>query len=403
MALKQATSVFLILMILAVPVRAGAGTTIGPAPTPAETPLPPAGELFRKAQEAFREKRYKESKDLLVTLLAKQPVAEFVPRARLMLAGLEQDFQSSLDKFRLLATEYTGKPEGEEALKNMGNRYYAADKYPEAAETYQELLDRYPKSPYVPEVRFFLGSSLLAVGETEKSVKQFERVVKEAPDSVWAPKSLLGAGTAALKSKEPEKARKTFLRILDRYPLYEETNLVYYRLAQAYEELKKNREAHAAYATLITRFPKSLEASEARTRVKAMEATDPSLKPFAESPGEPASGPPGDPEEGARPRPAVVLKEPTVAPPPAGRPALAQRRPFRVQVGVFTRKENAVKLRDRCREAGYAVSLVETQTEDMPYPYYKVRIGSYPDRDRAREAAAAIAKKLGQSAVVVED
>jgi hypothetical protein len=62
-----------------------------------------------------------------------------------------------------------------------------------------------------------------------------------------------------------------------------------------------------------------------------------------------------------------------------------------------------VKLRDKCRQAGYAVSLVTSQTADMPYPYYKVRIGRYADRASAQKAAAAIARRLGQQAVVVED
>lgn len=391
----------ILLIILTVPAWAKTGTTIGPAPTATETPLPPANELFRKAQDAFKEKRFKESKDLLLILVAKQPLEEFAPKAKLMLAGLEQDFQSSLDKFRLLATEYVGKPEGEEALKSMGNRYYAADKYAEAAGAYGEFLEKYPKSPFVPEVRFFLGSALMAQGENDAAVKQFEKVVKDAPESSWAPKCLLGAGTAAMKKKDPDKARKIFLRILDQYPLYEESNLVYFRLAQAFEDLKKMKEAHASYATLVTRYPKALETEGARERMKILEVADPTLKPVAELKApEPVSP---EEEPSGTPPPVVTVKEP-VSPKPAPKGvAPARLKPFHVQVGVFTQKANAVKLRDKCRKAGYAVSLVTSQTGDMPYPYYKVRIGSYADKAAAQKAAAGIAKKLGQSAVVIED
>ncbi len=390
---------FAVLLILAGTVPAwGKPATLSPAFTPTETPLPPANELFRKAQDAFKEKRYKESKDLLLILVAKQPLEEFAPKAKLMLAGLEQDFQSSLDKFRLLATEYVGKPEGEEALKSMGNRYYAADRYDDAAGVYREFLDRYPKSPLLPEVRFFLASALSAQGKDEEAVKHFEKVVASSPDSAWAPKSLLGIGTSDLKRKQSDRARKTFLRILDQYPLYEESNLVYYRLAQAYEDLKKPREAHAAYATLVSRYPKALESEGAKARMKEMEASNPALKPAEEA----AEEAPGEEPAEATP-PVVTVKEVPTPLPASSTDRIALSKPFKVQVGVFTRRENAVKLRDRCREAGYAVSLVTSQTADMPYPYYKVRIGSYADRESARKAAAAISKKLGQPAVVVED
>jgi len=387
-----------VLLLGAVPARAKTGTTIGPAPSPTETPLPPANELFRRAQDAFREKRYKDSRDLLLVLVARQPLQEIAPKARLMLASLEQDFQSSLDKFRLLATEFAGKPEGEEALLSMGNRYYAADRYDDAAGVYREFLDRYPKSPLSPEVRFFLSSSLSAQGKDEEAVKHFEKVVASAPDSVWAPKSLLGIGTAELKRKQSDRARKTFLRILDQYPLYEESNLVYYRLAQAYEELKKPREAHAAYATLVSRYPKALEAEGAKARMKEMEASNPALRPAEEA----AEGAPGEEPADVTP-PVVTVKEVPTPLPASSTDRIALSKPFKVQVGVFTRRENAVKLRDQCREAGYAVSLAMSQAADMPYPYYKVRIGSYTDRESARKAAAAISKKLGQPAVVVED
>ncbi len=366
-----------------------------PTPTPvvSDSASGPAGELFKQAQDAFKEKRYKDSKDYLLTLVTKYPVEEFVPRAKLLLATLEQDFQSSVDKFKLLAADYVGKPEGEEALKSMGSRYYVADKYGEAAAAYKEFLERYPKSSYVPEVRYYYAASLFALGNMKEAEKQYEKTLKEAPDGAWAPKALLGLGTSALKQKDSAKARKTFLRILDQYPLCEEMNLVYYRLAQTYESERKPREAYAAYATLLSRYPKALEAAEATQRMKEMEKAMPSLKPASEEPG-------SEPEE------AVVMKE-SVTPAPGGvsgtKIVAAVRKPFHIQVGVFTKKVNAEKLLEKLKASGYKGSLVTSQAEGMPYPYYKVRVGDYPDAASAKTASEAVGRKLGQQTVIVED
>src|ERR1051325_8422086 len=92
----------------------GFSVAVFAGPTP--VPTPDNHPLFEKAQQYFKEKKYKEAKQILNQLVAKaSPLEDYVPKARLLLANLQDDFSISIAQFKSLAAEYNNSPEGEEA------------------------------------------------------------------------------------------------------------------------------------------------------------------------------------------------------------------------------------------------------------------------------------------------
>ncbi|HVM33655.1 MAG TPA: tetratricopeptide repeat protein, partial [bacterium] len=179
------------------------------APLGAQTPTPSADSpqaLFDKAKGLFDAKHYQEARDSLGQLVAKYPTENFVPRARLLLANLEEDFNSATARFQMLAAEYEGSPEGAEAQKDLADRYYLADKYGEAARAYRDYIDQYPKSPELPEARYWLGSSFMALDQDDSAVEQFQKILDESKDSPWAPKSRLALGAIYFKQGRYDQA-----------------------------------------------------------------------------------------------------------------------------------------------------------------------------------------------------
>ncbi len=354
--------------------------------------------LYDKAQKLFQEKNYKQAKDSLNQLVAKYPMGDFIPKARLLLANLQEDFTVSTVQFRELATEYSARPEGEEAQKDLGSRYYLADKYDEAADSYKEFLDHYPKSNSMPEVRYWYASSLLALDKNQEALDEYQKVLNDSPDSPWAPKALLGTGNAYFKMKKYQDAEKRYLKILDQYHFYDEMNLVYLKLGQTYESEQKWKEAHAAYQTLIQQYPQAFEVSEARGRLQELEKEHADLPPAAEAQA---------PEPTATP--VVVASEPTVTPVPtetaqeAAPETDAISKPFHVQVGVYSKKLYVDKAQKGVRKAGYKPYVVTVKAGDMPYPMYKVRVGDFADKVSAQKFADELTKKLKEKAIVVED
>lgn len=371
-----------------------------PTPKPTEDAHP----LFEKAQKLFEQKDYQEAKDILNQLVAKHPMDDFVPKARLLLANLQEDFNVSIAQFKSLAAEYADKPEGEEAQKDLGARYYLADKYEDAAKSYKDFLDTYPKSLDLPEAHYWYASSLAALDKNDEAVDEYKKVLDVSKDSAWAPKALLGMGNAYYKMKKYDDARDQYLKILDQYHLYDELNLVYFRLGQTYEAQQKWKEAHAAFQSLILQYPKSFEVAEARDHLRALESLHGDI-PHAAEADEPT------------PTPTVVTVQATPVPHPGVTPVLTQikntvlrklpaalaPKPFHVQVGVYSKKINADKARKAIHKAGYASYVVPVKQEGVPYTYYKVRVGNYADRASAEKVARILAKKTKEKAIVVED
>ncbi len=374
--------------------------------------------MYEKADQYFKQKNYKEAKKILNQVVAKvSPLEHYYPKARLLLANLQEDFTVSIAQFKMLATEYAKQPTGEEAQKGLGARYYLADKYEDAVQSYEEFLKDYPNSVDLPEVRYWYASSLMALDKNKEALDGYKRVVEKAPDSPWAPKALLGMGNANLKMGKYEDAQKQYLRILDQYHYYEELNLVYFKLGQAFEGRKKFKEAQAAYQTLLDKFPRSFEVNEAKIRISELEKDHPELSPDLAK----ASPSQSSAEATATPVPPIVASQPTEAPTqeiqpsptesvaqiePTPTPVLQEEalpKPFHVQVGVFSKDLNVQKARKELKAVGYASFVVKVKTPNSPLSLYKVRVGRFEDRASAEKLARELTSKLKQKAIVVED
>jgi TolA-binding protein len=405
-------TIFLMLLLGLAPTFAGAAglsDAVTAVKSASATMAEGGRELFETAQKYFKEKNYKKAKDLLNQLVAKHPLEDFVPKARVLLANLQEDLNTSIDQFKGLAAEYNKRPEGEEARIALGARYYLADRFYEAAESYKSFIHEYPKSSSSAEARFWYASSLAAMDQNEAAIREFRKVVQGSPDSPWAPKAFIGMGNACFKMKKYNDAEKHYLKILDQYHYHDELNVVYFKLGQTFEMEKKSKEAHAAYRTLVERFPKALEVSEAKERMLELEKVQPELAklraakpPVAKPPAaEPTAEPFGETVSASiTPETEAPIASKEALPEPAAQTGL---KPFHVQVGVYSKKANVKKAQKAIRKAGYRSKILTVKREGVPYPVYKVRVGDFVDRGEAEKVAKVLTKKTKEKAIVVED
>ena len=355
-----------------------------PVPAVAGTIGEDAQSLFAKAKGYFNQKNYDQAREALTKFVAEHPLDQMIPRAKLLLARMEQDFNASTKQFAQLAQEYADKPEGEEAQKDLGARFYLADKYGDAALTYGDFLKTHPQSPSAPEARYWYACSLFSLEKYQDAATQFSKVAEDSPESPWAPKALLGLGNTYVKLNVYTQAEKQYLRVLDRYPLFGEMNLVYYRLGRVYELEGKASQAHAAYATLLGQYPRALEAEDARQRMAELEKQNLSLTPVVVA---------------SIPSPTAVPRmAPTAIPPPAVTPAgkaeppqetettqeINAARPFHIQVGVYSRTKIMAITLKALKKAGFKPKVLKVKTEDMTYPLYRSGWGITPTAPRRR-------------------
>ena len=99
-------------------------------------------------------------------------------------------------------------------------------------------------------------------------------------------------------------------------------------------------------------------------------------------------------------RPASVTppKPDTPAAPPAPTAPAAANVGFAVQLGAFANPDEAARLRDRARAAGFAAFVEQVRTDRGTLS--RVRVGPAPDRAAADALRAQVASKLGVSGIV---
>jgi septal ring-binding cell division protein DamX len=104
------------------------------------------------------------------------------------------------------------------------------------------------------------------------------------------------------------------------------------------------------------------------------------------------------PPSAANPAPAAANAPSTAAPPPASPPAAAgpaARTVYRVQIAAVATRKGAEDAARKARPLGLSVITVEEKG------LYKVRLGEYPTREAAQNAAASLKARLGGSPFVV--
>ena len=119
------------------------------------------------------------------------------------------------------------------------------------------------------------------------------------------------------------------------------------------------------------------------------DSTTPPVNPPASSPATP---PASDSAPGATPAPTPA---PSAA--PAAAPAPPVRTTYRVQIAAVATRKAAEAAAKKARPLGLTVVTVQDQG------LYKVRVGEYPTREAAQNAAASLKSRLGGSPFVVAE
>lgn len=166
-----------------------------------------------------------------------------------------------------------------------------------AAATFEEFLDRFPKSSSGPEVGLLAAQCFLKLNETEKAVKISRELAKRFPNSNFQERSASVQAIAAMETgdydaaieawniilnseseefkplhpeasyeigiclyqkKEFEKAEKTFRDLLNKYPDWDSHERTYNQLVKVLLEQKKLQEAQDMLAEMSGKFPESV-------------------------------------------------------------------------------------------------------------------------------------------------
>lgn len=156
-----------------------------------------------------------------------------------------------------------------QALKR-GEEAVNQQKYADAVQTFEGLINQFPQSAVIPQAYFRLGYAYYLLGDYDKAVENFQKSSTArgaAPEIVELALSLtpqvIAAKASKLKADDPardralEDAIKQFDIFLQRFPQSEEGESANMGKALAMFQLRKFEEAAAALRANLQKFPQS--------------------------------------------------------------------------------------------------------------------------------------------------
>src|SRR5450759_3128222 len=236
--------------------------------------------LFDRAMDAMKHNRFDVARMTLQTLINTYPDSEFIARAKLAVAdswyaeGGTTAMQQAEIEYKDFRTFFPNMPEAAEAQLKVANIHYRqmekADRdythAKRAEEEYRTMLTQYPDSPLVGQARDRLREVRGVLAEREFLIGRF-----------YFLRESLVAAEARLQT------------IVDAYPLFSGSDEALFMLGQIYEQQantirnsqlkeaqkgelirKWTSKAAAAYSRLITRYPVTYRAGDAKARLQSL-------------------------------------------------------------------------------------------------------------------------------------
>jgi outer membrane protein assembly factor BamD len=248
--------------------------------------------LYDRAMDALKHNKYDVARLTLQTLINTYPDSEFVARAKLAVGdswyaeGGSAAMIQAENEYKDFITFFPNMPEAAEAQLKIANIHYREMEKPDrdfthakrAEEEYRSLLMQFPDSKLVPEAKTRLLEVQEVLAEREFRIGKF-----------YFLRQSLAAAEARLKS------------LVDTYPLYSGADEALFMLgdtyqakAAAYRSIPSLKEAERgrliksaedgatnAYSRIITRYPVTPRAEDAKRKLAEMHRPIPTPTPDA--------------------------------------------------------------------------------------------------------------------------
>jgi outer membrane protein assembly factor BamD len=215
-------------------------------------------QLFEKGEDLFNHKKFARARTYYSFLYENYPNDPLGRRALLRVAdtyfqqGDPVNLVEAQYKYRDFVNRYPGSDVGDYAMlqiamvsfKQMGRPDRDQAKTKEAADKLNEMIKAYPKSKYRPEAEQRLQQASDRLAKHEHLIARFY-----------------------MKRGQYSAAISRLNGIVENYPNYSGRDATFYDLARSLDAMGRKAEARLYYERVLSEFPQSPYAKEARTRL----------------------------------------------------------------------------------------------------------------------------------------
>ncbi|MBI3013803.1 MAG: outer membrane protein assembly factor BamD [Candidatus Tectomicrobia bacterium] len=206
-----------------------------------------------------------------------------------------KDYEEAQKAFARVLEEYTDNRLRIDALLQLADSYYANKQYIEASYQYKKFVELYPLHPAAAEAQFQVGMSNMVLMKsldrdqsyTREAIKAFEQVINRYPDSPFVPTAKDGleqarerlaahefyVGRFYFMQRDYDSAISRLTALEKSYPEMEAREEVLYMLGESYFQEENFAKASHYYSALLSSFPKSRYIITARKRLQAISSS----------------------------------------------------------------------------------------------------------------------------------
>jgi tol-pal system protein YbgF len=116
------------------------------------------------------------------------------------------------------AREFTPSPEDEKASYDLAFQSLKDLKYADAAEQFQNFLERYSRSEYADNAQYWLGESYYVTRNYDIALEAFQTLLATYADSPKIADGLLKIGYTHYELKQWDQARAALVQVQEQYP-----------------------------------------------------------------------------------------------------------------------------------------------------------------------------------------
>jgi len=218
-----------------------------------------AGRQFERGQNLHSQGSYLEAIRSWETVLNNWPKSKFADQALHRIGTtyyVELDQQDrARDAFLRLVKDYPGSSHAPEDQILVAEIFRRERQYAKALVEYYRFLNLFPDHPRAAEVSYHLVTCLFEVGEYNALRVQAENLISKYPSSPYTPDCIFWIGESYYLQKDNEKARANFTDYLKKYPQGQMAYKAWLSMARSYEDDGYLKDAIKIYQELQARHP----------------------------------------------------------------------------------------------------------------------------------------------------
>jgi len=132
--------------------------------------------------------------------------------------AMEKERYESAIEHLTVAKEAQSRETSDDALLRMGWSHYQLSQWDEAADAFQALVDRSPRSESWEAARYFLGETEYGRRRYRDALEHFKTLLRETPDSKYASHSLYASAYCYYHMDSLLTSVERFKEYIDKYP-----------------------------------------------------------------------------------------------------------------------------------------------------------------------------------------